>query len=100
MLTTIFTSAQTTNEPPSRSITSQDFQAKRPATIRRSRTKTAPKKPITPVSNQKRRKSIAVVSNSGRRYKFVKRTMIPKSASSATTGSVSEVRKIENRQTA
>jgi len=95
MLTTIYASAQINNEPPSRSITSQDFQTKRPAVIRGSSKKASPKKNITPVSNQKRRKSIAVITNPGRRYKFVKRTMIPKTPVSASADSVSKVKKIK-----
>ncbi len=70
-------SAQNVEEPPSRSITSQDFQTKRPVTARVAKNKTA-KKIITPVTNKKRRKNIEVVTNANRRYKLVKRVFIPK----------------------
>lgn len=93
MLTTICVSAQINNEPPSRSITSRDFQTKRPAVIRGGNKKTSPKKTVTPVSNNKRRKSIAVITNPGRRYKFIKRTMIPKTAVSESVDLVGKVKK-------
>lgn len=70
-------SAQTENEPATRSINSLDFQMQRPTqrptetTIKKGAVAVKPK---TPVANQKRRKSIAVVTNPGRRYKWVKRT--------------------------
>lgn len=85
VLTAVFASAQTNDESPSRSITSQDFQTKRPAANRGGAKKSLSKKAIIPSTNQKRRKNIAVVANPGRRYKFVKRTTVPKTRVLAST---------------
>ena len=93
LLTAVYLSAQSNDEPPSRSITSQDFQTKRPATVRRTGKKTSSKKIITPVTDKKRRKSIAVVTNAGRRYKFVKRVVAPKTKVLSAVSSVKDVKK-------
>ena len=93
LLATVHLSAQSNDEPPSRSITSQDFQTKRPATVRRASKKSSSKKIITPVTDKKRRKSIAVVTNAGRRYKFVKRVVAPKTKVLSAVSSVTEAKK-------
>ena len=92
LLTAVYLSAQSNDEPPSRSITSQDFQTKRPATVRRTGKKTSSKQIITPVTDKKRRKSIAVVTNAGRRYKFVKRVVTPKTKVLSAGSSVTDVK--------
>lgn len=62
-----------TNDPPSRSINSLDFQSQRP---KNGNAKKGLKAGIQPVSNAKRRKSIAVLTNPGRRYKWIKRVTV------------------------
>lgn len=93
LLAAVHLSAQSSDEPHSRSITSQNFQTKRPATVRGASKKSSSKKIITPVTDKKRRKSIAVVTNAGRRYKFVKRVTAPKTKVLSSVSPVREVRK-------
>jgi hypothetical protein len=93
VLAAVSVSAQDNDEPPSRSITSQDFQTKRPATVSGNRKKSSRKKVISPVTNQKRRKSIAAVTNAGRRYKLVRRVAAPKTGVLAAVEPATNIKK-------
>jgi hypothetical protein len=81
--TTVFVSAQD-DEPPSRSISSLDFQTQRPKTNAKKGAKSSVQpKPV--ISNQKRRKNINVVTNPGRRYNLVRRVPAAKPRNSQTS---------------
>lgn len=60
------------NNPPTRSITSLDFQSQRPKTAGAKKGVSGDNRPVL-VSNQKRRSNIEVLTNPARRYKLVKR---------------------------
>lgn len=73
------------DEPPSRSISSLDFQTQRPKNspaakkaAKKSVQPASPQKQQTEISNQRRRKNIDVLTNPGRRYNPVKRISVGK----------------------
>lgn len=77
---------QDDDEPLTRSISSLDFQSQRPKTAARKGAKRVANspQPKTTVANQKRRKSIDVVTNPGRRYNLVRRVPAAKPKNSQT----------------
>lgn len=83
-------SGQTENEPVTRSINSLDFQMQRPAqrptesNINKKGAGEGAVKAKTPAVNKKRRKNIAVVTNPGRRYTWVKRNAAFKTKTTAS----------------
>ncbi|HEX8247396.1 MAG TPA: hypothetical protein VF599_04365 [Pyrinomonadaceae bacterium] len=92
----VFVSAQD-DEPPSRSISSLDFQTQRPKTNLRKGAKSSVQ-PKSPVSNQKRRKNIDVVTNPGRRYNLVRRVPAAKPRNSqASSVAPSKTGKVNSR---
>lgn len=64
-------------EPKTRSISSLDFQTQRPSSEATVKNNASPK---APVANQKRRKSIAVLTNPKRNWKWVRRIAARKAA--------------------
>ncbi|HEX9962507.1 MAG TPA: hypothetical protein VGB00_16350, partial [Pyrinomonadaceae bacterium] len=91
----VFVSAQD-EEPPSRSISSLDFQSQRPATKVKKGVKGGVQ-PKAPVANQKRRKNIDVVTNPGRRYNLVRRVPAAKSKNSQPPSGTSRTGKANSR---
>ncbi|HLL99965.1 MAG TPA: hypothetical protein VK400_02860, partial [Pyrinomonadaceae bacterium] len=86
----IFAQAQD-EEPPSRSISSLDFQTQRPKppAARKSPKNANTEQPkSTPAANQRRRKNIDVLTNPGRRYDLVRRVPAarPKNSQNAAGG--------------
>jgi hypothetical protein len=88
---TVFVSAQD-EEPPSRSISSMDFQSQRPKSVvnKSAKDKVQPK---PAVSNQKRSKNIDVISRPGRRYNLLKRVPAAQTKNSQTGGATSKNRR-------
>ncbi|HLM61855.1 MAG TPA: hypothetical protein VK308_13705, partial [Pyrinomonadaceae bacterium] len=68
--------AQKEDEPSTRSINSLDFQMQRPASVTVKNSANAPVK--SPVKDPKRRKSIDVLTNPRRSYKWVRRNSAAK----------------------
>lgn len=72
LMTTITVSAQTNEEPVTRSINSVDFRSQRTTSgVSKGSVK-------SPVTNQKRRKSIDILTSAKRNYRWVKRTTAQK----------------------
>lgn len=84
------------DEPPSRSISSLDFQTQRPKTNAKKGAKSSIQ-PKPPVSNQKRRKNIAVVTNPGRRYDLLRRVPAARPRNSQTSVTPSKTGKVNAR---